>query len=159
MSTQPFRPQDWLSPDEIEVRALYRQLLDSWNQRSADAFTALFALDGNVVGFDGSQMTGRAEIASTLQQIFADHPTAAYVAKVREVRFLTPEVAVLRGVAGMVPPGQLDLNPNVNAVQTLVSSRHDGHWRIEVFQNTPAAFHSRPELSQALTDELRQLLE
>ena len=46
---------------------------------------ALFAAHGNVVGFDGSQMNGRQEIEDHLSQIFADHPTPAYVARVREV--------------------------------------------------------------------------
>ncbi len=158
MSSQTFRPQDSPSPAEIEVRALYRQLLDGWNKRSADAFAAPFIEDGDVIGFDGSQMTGRADIASTLQQIFANHPTAAYVAKVRSVRFLAPDVAVLRAVAGMVPPGQSDLNPAVNTLQTLVAAKRDGQWRIALFQNTPAQFHGRPELVQQLTEELRQLL-
>ena len=158
MNAQPVRPQDSPSPAEIEIHALYRQLLDAWNKRSAGAFAALFTNDSNVVGFDGSQMTGPEEIASTLQQIFANHPTAAYVAKVRNVRFLAPDVAVLRAVAGMVPPGQSDLNPAVNAVQTLVAAKHDGKWRVVLFQNTPAQFHGRPELVQQLTEELRQLL-
>src|SRR6266540_3892491 len=140
------------------VRSLYRQLLDGWNQRNADAFAAPFEEDGYVVGFDGSQMNGRAEIASVLGQIFADHQTGAYVGKVRDVRFLAPEVAVLRAVSGMVPPGQSDLNPAVNTIQTLVAARRDGRWRIALYQNTPAQFHGRPELSQALTEELQQLL-
>ena len=158
MSTQPSRPQDSPSPDEIEVGALYRQLLDSWNKRDANAFAALFLEDGDVVGFDGSQLTGRAEITSTLQQIFADHPTAPYVGKVRGVRFVRPEVAVLRAVAGMVPPGQSDLEPRLNAVQTLVAASRDGTWRIVLFQNTLAQLHGRPELVEQLTEELRQLL-
>ena len=159
MSSHLFQQQDSLSPDEIEVHALYRQMLDGWNQRSAKDMASFFADDGNLVGFDGSEINGRAEIESHLRQIFADHATAPYVAKVRGVRFLTAEVALLRGVAGMVPPGQSDLNPAVNAVQTLVAARRDGTWRIALFQNTPAQFHGRPELVQQLTEELRQLLE
>ncbi len=159
MNSQPIRPQDSLSPDEIEARALYRQVLDGWNKRSANGFAALFTNDGSVVGFDGSMLDGPAEIESALRQIFANHPTAAYVAKVRSVRFLAPDVAVLRAVAGMVPPGQSDLNPAVNAVQTLVAAKRDGKWRVVLFQNTPAQFHGRPDLFQQLTEELRQLLE
>ncbi len=159
MNSQPIRPQDSLSPDEIEARALYRQVLDGWNKRSANGFAALFTNDGSVVGFDGSMLDGPAEIESVLRQIFANHPTAAYVAKVRSVRFLAPDVAVLRAVAGMVPPGQSDLNPAVNAVQTLVAAKRDGKWRVVLFQNTPAQFHGRPDLFQQLTEELRQLLE
>ncbi len=159
MNSQTSRAQDTPPTDEAEVRALYRQILDAWNQRNAGDMAALFAEDGNVVGFDGSPLNRRAEIESAMRQIFADHLTAAYVGKIREVRFLTPEVAILRAVVGMVPPGQADLNPAVNAIQTLVAARHaGGRWRVELFQNTPAQFHGRPELAQQLTEELRQLL-
>ncbi|HLJ33286.1 MAG TPA: SgcJ/EcaC family oxidoreductase [Ktedonobacteraceae bacterium] len=158
MSTQPSRPQDTLSPAEIEIRALYRQLLDSWNNRDASAYASLFIEDGDVIGFDGSQMNGRTEIASTLRQIFADHQTAPYVSKVKNVRFLTPEVVILCAIVGMVPPGRTDINPAVNAIQTLVATRHDGTWHIVQFQNTPAQFHGRPELVERMTEELRQLL-
>jgi uncharacterized protein (TIGR02246 family) len=143
---------------DAAVRALYHELLASWNQRSAAGMAALFAEAGNLVGFDGSQLDGRAAIAAHLRQIFADHTPPPFVAQVREVRFLTPEVALLRGVAGMVPPGQHDLNTDLNAIQTVIATHRDGHWQIELFQNTPAAFHGRPELRQALTDELRALL-
>ncbi len=67
---------DTSSADEQEVRMLYRHVLDGWNQQSAEAFAAPFAGSEEVIGFDGSQMTGRAEIASMLGRIFADHWTA-----------------------------------------------------------------------------------
>ncbi len=158
MSSQAMQPADAPPSDEAEVRALYRGMLDNWNRRSAEGIGALYAEDAAVVGFDGSQMNGRAEVEQSMRQIFADHVTATYVGKVREVRFLTPEVAVLRAVVGMVPPGQSDLNPAVNAVQTLVAVRRGGRWHIALFQNTPAQFHGRPELAEQLTQELRELL-
>ncbi|MDN4592907.1 SgcJ/EcaC family oxidoreductase [Polycladomyces subterraneus] len=156
MSSPTFEPP--YSTDETEVRALYQQLLDGWNKRSADAMTSPFAEDGELIGFDGSNITGRTEIASHLQQIFADHPTAAFVAKVRGVRFLSPEVAILRAVAGMVSPGQTDIEPRLNTHHTLVTVKRADKWRIVLFQNTPAQFHGRPELVQKITEELRQLL-
>ena len=159
MSVHSVHQQDASSADELEVRMLYRHLLDGWNQHSADAFAAPFASDGEVIGFDGSQMSGRAEIASTLGQIFADHVTAPYVSKVKSVRLLRSDVAILRAIVGMVPPGQTDLNPAVNAHQTLVAAKSDGTWRIELFQTTPAQFHGRPDLVQHMTEELRQELE
>jgi hypothetical protein len=36
--------------------------------------------------------------------------------------------------------------------------RVDGQWRVALYQNTPAAFHGRPDLSEALTAELRALI-
>ena len=146
------------SEDEGEIRALYQELLDRWNGRDAEAFAALVAEDGNVVGFDGSPIDGRMEIATAIGRIFADHQTAAYVGKIREVRLIAPGVALLRAVAGMVPPGQSDIDPAVNAIQSLVATKEKGRWRIALFQSTPAAFHGRPELSHQLTEELRRVL-
>ena len=75
----------------------------------------------DVIGFDGSPMNGREEIAATLGDIFGSHQTARYVAKVREVRRLGPEVQLVRSAVGMVPPGKAELNPAVNALQSLVT--------------------------------------
>jgi uncharacterized protein (TIGR02246 family) len=147
------------SHDEGDVRVLYRALLERWNERNAEGYAALCLEDAHIVGFDGSQMDGRAQIADELAQIFAHHPTAAYVAKVRGVDFLAVGVAVLRAVAGMIPPGKADINPAVNAIQTLVAAKRDGRWQVALFHNTPAAFHGRPELGEKLTDELRRELE
>jgi hypothetical protein len=58
----------------------------------------------------------------------------------------------------MVPPGQHDIHPGVNAVQTIIATRNGGPWRITLFQNTPAAYHGRPELTEQLTAELRAAL-
>jgi len=143
---------------ERDVRSLYRALLSAWNERDAGGLADHFAADGHLVGFDGSQVDGRAEIEDTLARIFMDHQTASYVAKIRGVDFLSPEVALLRAVVGMVPSGQSDLNPAVNAVQSLVAIRKPDHWRVALFQNTPAAYHGSPELSEHLTEELRREL-
>lgn len=141
-----------------EVESLYRRLLDRWNERDAAGYGALFSEDGSLVGFDGSCVESAASIAEHLRSIFADHRPATYVAKIREIRQLDSGVVLLRSVAGMVPPGGSDINPEVNAVQALVSVRRDDGWRIGHFQNTPAAFHGRPEEAQALTAELRAAL-
>lgn len=141
--------------------AIYTQLLDAWNRQDADAFAALFAPDAHVTGFDGSQMIGPGQIASELREIFAHHQTASYVAKVREVRTLDPTVAILHADAGMIPPGTSALNPAVNAIQTLVLTAGDDSStpRIAHFQNTPAAFHGRPRLVDAMTEELTRVYE
>ncbi len=58
----------------------------------------------------------------------------------------------------MVPRGQTDINPDANAHQTLVVSRKQDEWKIELFQNTPAQFHGKPELVEQMTQELRSML-
>ncbi|MEA2844380.1 MAG: hypothetical protein QOJ69_2051 [Actinomycetota bacterium] len=141
-----------------EVEALYRSLLDRWNDGDAAGYGAMFTDDGSIVGFDGSSVETPAAITGHLASIFADHRTATYVAKVREVRPLGERVALLRAVAGLVPPGGSDVNPDANAIQALVAVRGDDGWRVAHFQNTPAAFHGRPEEADALTAELRTVV-
>ena len=157
-----------------EIRSLYRDLLAAWNGRSADGMARLFAPGGVAVGFDGSEMVGPDAIRATLAPVFANHPTGSYVAIVRDVRLVGSDgsdgaVAILRAVTGMARTDTFQLNPDVNALQTLVASRRAGGsdagdgagsdgWQIELFQNTPAAFHGRPDAARALTDELRATL-
>jgi uncharacterized protein (TIGR02246 family) len=143
---------------ETEIRSLYQGLLDSWNKKSGSEFASYFLDDGEVVGFDGSNLVGQTQIKTDLEHMFTRHIPATYTSIVRSVRFLGPEVAVLSAVAGMVPPEQNDIHPAVNAVQTLVAKRENGRWLIALFQNTPAAYHGRPQASQQLTEELRQEL-
>ncbi len=158
MTPQTVSPQPSSTAAEFPIYDLYRQLLEAWNNQDAHAFAATFADDGSSVGYDGSPMNGVAEIEMTLSGIFTNHKTASYIAKVREIRFLSPQTAVLRAVVGMIPPGKTDINPERNAIQSLVANYKDNEWRIALFQNTPARFDGRPELSEALTQELRQLL-
>ena len=147
-----------MSADEAEIRALHGRLLAAWNARDAKAFGGLFTADGEQVGYDGSQVAGAAAITSDIGRIFADHPTARYLALVRSVRIVAPAVAVLRAEVGMVPPGGNDINPERNAVQSLVVVAGPDGWRVALFHNTPAQFHGRPEASAALTAELRAAL-
>jgi uncharacterized protein (TIGR02246 family) len=146
-----------VSPEDA-VTGLYERLIAGWNDHDAEAMAAAVAADGLVIGFDGSQMLGRDEVAAQLGQIFADHETAAYVTKVRSTTALGPGAAMLHAVAGMVPPGGSEIMPDRNAIQTVVGSERDGDWSVALFQTTPAQFHGRPELTEALTAELSERL-
>jgi uncharacterized protein (TIGR02246 family) len=145
-----------ISPDA--AIALYTRLLEAWNARDARAFAEQFAEHGSAVGYDGSPMNGRAEIRDTLDAIFRHHTPATYVARVREVRELSPGVALVRAAAGMVPPGASVLNPERNAIQTLIAVSEDGAPRIALFQNTPARFDGRPQLAESLSTELAEVV-
>jgi uncharacterized protein (TIGR02246 family) len=137
------------------VERLYGAILDAWNRQDADAYASCFTDEAIVVGFDGSEMHGRGEIAEQLAAVFADHQVARYVWIVRGVRRIGAESALLHAVVGMVPPGGTDVMPNRHAVQLLVAVLETGAWRAASLQNTPAQLHGRPEALEALTDELR----
>jgi uncharacterized protein (TIGR02246 family) len=108
------------------------------------------------IGFDGSQAAGD-EIREQLGAVFADHETAAYIAKVREVRAVAADAVLLRAIVGMVPPGGDAVNSNANALHSLVAARSGHEWRIALFQNTPAQYHGRPEAVDEHTAEIEEV--
>lgn len=146
-----------MKSSEAAVRALYEDLLAAWNRRDARGYAALFAPDGTLVEFDGSQVSG-SQIEDHLTSIFAADAPASYVSKVREVRPLGEDVVLLHAIVGMVPPGRTVLDPAANSVQSLVAQNLSGTWRVVLFHNTPARYHGRPKLVKQHTDELRQVL-
>jgi uncharacterized protein (TIGR02246 family) len=148
-----------MSEDERAVRALYSALLHAWNERDAEAFAAQFLSEGSMIGYDGSIVDGQAEIAQHIGDVFRHHQTPLYTARVKRVRFLTPESAIVRGHVGMRTAPTLVINPALNAIQSLVAQWVDGAWRVALFQNTPAQFHGRPDLVAAMTEELQRALD
>jgi uncharacterized protein (TIGR02246 family) len=143
---------------EGAARELYEKLIQAWNKRNARDFAILFAQNGSIVGYDGSQVDGQLDVGAHISEIFSHHQTASFVTIVREVRPISSDVVLLRANAGMVPPGKDELNPDRNAVQSMVAARKGAKWEIALFQNTPAVYDGRPELSKKLTQELRDAL-
>ena len=141
-----------------EIETIHKELLSFWNKQDAKGMASLFAEDANVIGFDGSQINGKSEIELEMQKIFKDHETSRFIWKVQEVKFLNNATAFLRAVVGMVPRGKRDIKPDVNAIQSLIATLQSGIWKIALFQNTPARFDGRPELSEKLNKELREVL-
>jgi uncharacterized protein (TIGR02246 family) len=143
---------------ERATRELYERLIEAWNKRNARDFALLFASSGSIVGFDGSQVNGQLEIGAHISNVVSHHQTAAFVTIVREVRSLSSDVMLLRANAGMIPPGKDEINPDLNAVQSMVAARKNAKWEIALFQNTPAKCDERPELRKQLTEELRAVV-
>jgi uncharacterized protein (TIGR02246 family) len=105
-------------------------------------------------------LNGRQNIISFHQQLFDNYVKGSrLVGKVRNVRFLTHDVAIMHVVGGTIMAGQTDIEPERNSVQTLVTTKDSkGKWRLAAFQNTRAQYLGRPEQAEALTEELRRLL-
>lgn len=146
------------SETQTEILALYQLVLQQWNKRNAATMTGMFAANGILIGFDGSQLNGRAEIYAVLDEIFTNFPTAAYISIVKDVKMLSETSAQLLAVVGMVASGATDISPQVNAIQTMTAIVEEGKWRVALLQNTPAAFHGRPELAEQLSADLRHVL-
>ena len=145
-------------PQDGQIRALYAAFIDGWNQRSGATVSSGFADDGELIGFDGSQTSGRLSIAAEFRKIFGSHQTPLYVALIQSVRTMAPGVGVLHAYAGAIPAGANDLDPDLLTVHTMVAVEDSGRWRIGLLQATPAGWHQRPEARETLLEELRGLL-
>jgi uncharacterized protein (TIGR02246 family) len=125
------------SADEAAVRDLYRELMDGWNRGSGEAFAAAFTEDGDLVAFDGTHFEGRGEIAPFHQQLFDKWLKGSrLVGRIKDVRFLSPDVALMHAVGSTVMRGKSEPSPERDSIQTLVAVRQDGEWRLAAFQNT-----------------------
>jgi uncharacterized protein (TIGR02246 family) len=125
------------SAEEAAVRTLYQQLMDGWNKGSGEAFASVFTKDGDLVAFDGNHFHGRAEIAHFHQELFDKWMKGSrLVGQVKDVRFLSPEIAVMHAVGGTVLRGKSQPAPERDSIQTLVAVQEAGEWRVAAFQNT-----------------------
>ena len=145
--------------DKATIRSLYEQMIDGWNKGSGQIFAAPYTDDSDFIGFDGTYLKGRQEIASFHQMIFDKFLKGSrVVGKIRSTRFVTEDVAVMIAVGGTMMAGQSDIEPERNSIHTLVAIKRDAKWYFTAFQNSRAQFIGRPEESQALIEELREKL-
>lgn len=148
--------------DEAAMRALYQQLMDAWNQGSGEAFAAVFIEDGDLVAFDGTHFHGRAEIAPFHQELFDKWLKGSrLVGQVKDVRFLSPEIALMHAVGSTVLRGKSKPTPERDSIQTLVAVREAGEWRLAAFQNTrlrPIGQSVRGFLALTLSDWVWKIL-
>ena len=123
--------------DEVAVRDLYRELMDGWNRGSGEAFAAVFTEDGDLVAFDGTHFEGRTQIAPFHQELFDKWLKGTrLVGRVKDVRFLSPDVALMHAVGSTIMRGKSVPSPERDSIQTLVATRQNGEWRLAAFQNT-----------------------
>lgn len=142
--------------DKAKIQNLYDQFIKSWNEQNADGMAKDMSSDVHMFGYDGSEMHGPEDVRKTIGEIFKQYPTGIFVTITKDIKFLNDKTAVLRASAGIVPRGGDDINPNVNAHQTLVAVKENGQWKIALLQNTPAQFHMNPEKKDEMSAELRQ---
>lgn len=81
------------------------------------------------------------------------------VGKIKDVRFLTKDVAIMHAVGGTIMDRQMGIEPERNSIHTIVANRDNpnaGQWFITAFQNTRTQYIGRPQEIQTLTEELRK---
>jgi uncharacterized protein (TIGR02246 family) len=127
------------SRDEATVVAIPQGFADAWNRHDMDAMAALFAVDADFVNVIGQRWIGRQEIkrahAAAHAAIFRK---SHLVVRHTSVRFLTPDVAVIRFQCKLT--GEVDgaghEQPPRYTLPTFIATRSAEGWLIAVAQNT-----------------------
>jgi uncharacterized protein (TIGR02246 family) len=129
------------SHDEAAIRTLYQQKIDGWNAGNGKAFAAPYTEDSDYIGFDGTYLKGCQEIASLHQMLFDKFLKGnRLVGKIRSIRFLTSDIAIVVAVGGTVMAGQSDIDSERNSVHMLVAIKQNANWRFTAFQNSRALY-------------------
>lgn len=136
--------------------------MEGWNQGSGAAFAAAFTEKGDLVAFDGTHFHGRREIAPFHQELFDKWLKGSrLVGQVKDVCFLSPDIAVMHAVGGTVMRGESRPAPERDSIQTLVAVQEAGEWLVAAFQNTrlrPLGQSGRAFLALTLSDWIWNLL-
>jgi uncharacterized protein (TIGR02246 family) len=123
--------------DERAIRALQRRMLEAWGAGDGEAFAAPFSDDALFIGFDGSVMRGRQQIAAAHQEVFDRWMKGTRLIEERtEVSFANADVAIVHTLGGTVMRGQSQPTPERDSIQTLVAVRDASGWSFVSFQNT-----------------------
>jgi len=125
------------STDETAIRAVFDQLVASWNCGDGAVYGSLFAEDADYIDVTGTHTRGRAAIARSHQFLF-DGPLKG--SKLDggadlDVQFLAPDVAIVIGGGTSQLVGQTEAPADRKSINTTVLIRRDGEWRIRAFQN------------------------
>ena len=123
--------------DESTIREIPQKIAAAWNTGSGSRIAAVYADDGTLVAGDGKLTQGRSQIARYHDEQFAAFLKGTRLSvQVKSVRFLSPGVALMRTEGGILWPGQSELAPGNQGIQSFVVVKDNGVWRVTLFQNT-----------------------
>jgi uncharacterized protein (TIGR02246 family) len=125
--------------DAAALAGLVRAAAESWDRGDGAGYGRLFTADSDYVAFDGTHLCGREANARHHQRLFDTvlRESRLVFEEVPEVRFLTPDVAVLHTIGSVVMPWQRRVAARRRSNQTMVAVREkDGCWRVAAFHNT-----------------------
>ena len=125
------------SADEMSVRSLLTQIGDAWNAGDGSGTAQPFAENGELISADGTHWRGRSEIAKYMSRLVTGSMKGSrFIAEGTEVRFLTPQVAIMHSRASFVMSGGTE--PERYAVLSIVAVRNATSWHVALFQSTRA---------------------
>jgi len=121
-----------MTTETNQIHRIIQELQAAWLAGNGTQFAAAFAPHARFVVFDGTTLTGPAEIANFHQRFFDRQPGSALDIHIEEIRLVAPGVWLTWTKGGIrKPEGSFG-----ESVQLFVFREQGGHLAIEAFQNT-----------------------
>ena len=114
--------------DEAAVRAAGAAFLEAYNARDAKKLAALWSPEAIYSDpATGEKIVGRDAIEDTFADAFADKKDVKLTADVKSIDFVSPNVAITRGVAHVIRPGEEPEDSEFTSVRV----KRDGQWLLD----------------------------
>jgi uncharacterized protein (TIGR02246 family) len=122
---------------DAALHELFARMCRAWTGGDAAAYGACFTVDVDYVGYDGYHTKGRKDMVVDHDRLFRGVLLgSALVGDVTQLRYLTPDVAIVHGTASVLTPWRTELPKSRRSLQTMVAVRHDDEgWLFTAFQN------------------------
>ncbi|MEZ0364659.1 SgcJ/EcaC family oxidoreductase [Mycobacterium sp. pUA109] len=120
--------------DEDAIHVLINRQVKGWAAGDSAAYASVFTANADYVTFLGAHHQGRDAIAASYAPLFKRFLKGSRLdVEVTQLRFLTPDVAVIHAKAAVVKGKRRPRNYRVN---TTVAVRTEDGWRFSSSQNT-----------------------
>ena len=114
--------------DEAAIKAAGAAFLEAYNARDAKKLAALWSPEAVYVDpATGEEIVGREAIEKEFDEAFADKQDVKLKTDVEAIDFVSPNVAVIRGVAHVIRPGEEPEDSDF----TVVRVKQNGQWLID----------------------------
>jgi len=134
------------SPEYQEAEDQFRKYQQAYDRGDAKALASFYAEDVDYIDQDGVEVKGRSEMEKLFIESFQANPGAKIAITIEEVKPLTPDVQVNRGVATVTATSGLTESTRYAAV---VAKKNDG-WQICQLTETAAPAPSASSQLEAL---------
>jgi uncharacterized protein (TIGR02246 family) len=121
------------SADEKAIRATADEFVKAFNSGDAKAIGTEWSVDAEYVDELGELHRGRTSIEDYYAKLFKEHKGATIAIKIESIRFLSPDVAIEKGIAtDKSPAGETSASR-----YTVVHARRNGKWEMVDCKDAP----------------------
>ena len=114
--------------DEAAIRAAGKAFMDAYQARDAKKLAALWSPEAIYTDpATGEETVGREAIQKVFEEAFADKQDVKLSVDVSSIDFVSPNVAIIRGMAHVTRPGEEPEDSEFTAVRV----KRDGQWLMD----------------------------